>query len=148
MIYTALAEATASGKDSYGNVVTSTASATATSDISQEDAFTKAEEIAQNVANSQLQTDINIIDQSVETSVNVIGKGHTGNTGPIGNAGPTGEKGENGGAANTGSTGPTGPLGSFGELYMKIYYQPKIVILILVLSLIRLVIFFQKTHML
>lgn len=70
-MFTAEAEAMASGIDSYGNVVTTSASATATSDISQEDAFNKATEVAQNVANSQLQTNITIIDQSVETNTRV-----------------------------------------------------------------------------
>jgi hypothetical protein len=79
-MFTAKSLANAIGINSFGKVVTSSASATATSSISEEDALNKATEIAQNVADSQLQTDINIIDQSVETSVSIVGE--SGATGP------------------------------------------------------------------
>ena len=72
MIYTATGTATASGKDAYGNVVTTTASATASSTKNQQDASTKAAETAQNVANTTLTMKINVINVSVETSVQVI----------------------------------------------------------------------------
>ena len=78
IMYSAAATKTASGENAYGGIVRSSGSATATSDISESDALLKATLIAQNVANSQLQNDINIIDQSVDTAISFGVTGPTG----------------------------------------------------------------------
>ena len=83
-MFSASVTSSANGVNTYGVVVTASGSATATSDISESDALLKATLIAQNVANSQLQNDINIIDQSVDTAISF------GVTGPTGKQGPKG----------------------------------------------------------
>jgi len=118
-MFSAGATATASGVNDYGVLVTSSGSATATSDISEADAFRIATLLAQNIANSQLQNDINIIDQSVDIAIDVVGV--TGATGPTGNEGPIGQQGKTGVTGPTaeqgrdGATGPTGQKGDNGR---------------------------------
>ena len=65
-MFTASATEYASGYNAYGSLVTSIGTATATSNISDEDALLTATLLAQNIAASQLQHDVNIIDQSVD----------------------------------------------------------------------------------
>ena len=64
-IYEAKAEATGVAYTNTGDKVTSTSSATATSNISYNDALSKARKTAEKVANSVAKNDANIINQSV-----------------------------------------------------------------------------------
>jgi len=92
------------------SLVTSQASATATSNISYEDALAEAETVAHNIANAQAQNDANIITQAVLLS-RQSGLGTTGDTGDTGPAGPQGEQGQQG---QQGPQGPQGPQGVQG----------------------------------
>jgi hypothetical protein len=94
------------------SLVTSQASASATSDISYEDAFIKAQIRAQTIANSVAQNDANVITQSILLSGSNPGQGYTGPQGNPGLAGPQGPPGSGGGTG--GSAGYTGPQGSPG----------------------------------
>lgn len=103
------ARATESGSayvmvDSPPSLVTSEASATAQSNISYKDAFIKARNIAQNIADGVAQNNANIITQSLLLSKQ-SGLETTGATGPVGPQGSQGVQGSEGSQGFTGSIG-------------------------------------------
>jgi arylsulfatase A-like enzyme len=65
MNFSAFATSEVFGLTNTGEKVTATGSATATSDISYQDAYNIAKEIANNIASSELQNNINIIEQTI-----------------------------------------------------------------------------------
>ena len=73
-----------------GSIVTSTATASACSDISYEDAWLQASSIAKTNANIVAKNDANIIDQTIIIIQNSGLEGPTGATGPEGASGPAG----------------------------------------------------------
>jgi hypothetical protein len=95
-----------------GAKVTASGSATATSNISFNDALQIAKNLAYNIALSQLQTTTDIIEQTITLVENeYLGiTGPTGSQGEKGETGPTGSQGEKGETGPTGSQGPTGPV--------------------------------------
>jgi hypothetical protein len=105
----------ASVTTSFDNIVTSSATATATSPNSQEEANALAQQIADSVALSNAQHDSQVINQSIDiVQNNVAAVGPTGPAGPAGTngaIGPTGASGPAGPAGPTGITGPAGPAG-------------------------------------
>jgi hypothetical protein len=68
-MFTAFSSETGSAKTQNGTLVTASASATASSDISQEDANIIARNLALQLANQTAQNDANIIDQSLDLSL-------------------------------------------------------------------------------
>jgi hypothetical protein len=109
----ASADASVFGFTDTGYKVTATASATASATTSHEDAFNLAKEVALSCANSQLQADINIIQQTLSIVENE-GLGPTGPQGPQGSQGSTGPTGQQGSTGPTGQQGPQGPTGQQG----------------------------------
>jgi len=96
------ASATASvfGFTNTGDKVTATASANASAATSYEDALSIAKVIAFNVAKSELETNIDIIQQTISIV-------ESENLGPTGPTGPTGAQGAQGATGIQGATGPT-----------------------------------------
>ena len=107
LLSTYIASATAQGMalTITNDVVTATATAQASSDISYEDAWFIAYGIAEQQANIEAQNSANIIDQTLAI-VEEESSGCKGPTGPKGSRGPKGK---------TGATGPLGPRGYEGE---------------------------------
>jgi hypothetical protein len=95
--FSASATANVFGFTNTGDKVTASASASASADTNYEDAFNMAMNIAYNVARSELETNIDIIQQTITIVQNE------------GLAGPTGPQGPQGIQGIQGPTGPTGP---------------------------------------
>jgi hypothetical protein len=97
-----------------GTKVTASGTATASSSISFNDALDMAKNLAYNIAQSQLQTTTDIIEQTI-TLVENENLGATGAQGSKGDQGPKGDQGYQGPTGAQGSTGATGAQGSKGD---------------------------------
>ena len=100
IVFNASAQATGYAKTSTGDLVTATATASANSYISQEDAFQNAYFTALQNANIEAQNSANIIDQTLEI-VETEDLGIKGATGSPGNQGATGAQGATGPGLST-----------------------------------------------
>ena len=98
------------GFTTSGAKVTATGSATATATTSFNDALQIAKELAYRIAQSQLQTTTDIIQQTIT----LVENENLGATGPEGPQGPKGDKGEKGAQGPQGSQGPQGVQGPQG----------------------------------
>ena len=98
----------------YGQVVYASASATATSGVSYQDALTIAQNTADEVAQRTAVHDANLVSQTIDI-LERMGFGNTGPTGARGIDGVTGPTGPTGARGIDGLIGPTGPTGSQGN---------------------------------
>lgn len=96
-------------------LVTTSASATATSTVSYEDAYNVASNQAQAIACSLANNDTNVISQTV----NYVNEYSVGNTGPAWTQSATGLAGP---AGDQGATGPAGTFGITGNNYSNYIY--------------------------
>ena len=103
--YVASATAEGTAYTTTGDIVSATASAQASSDISYEDALTNAYLEALRLANTEAQNSANIIDQTLAIEQEIGGT--KGDTGPKGSTGPQGVQGA------TGPAGTNATLGTF-----------------------------------